>query len=210
MKIRWLGHCSFLITSDNGLRIITDPYENQMSLRWDDLDEEADVATVSHEHFDHNNVAAIRGNPQVVRETTTIEGIEFKQIPTQHGAEMSENRVFIFEIDGIKLCHCGDIGNVLTDRQATSIGKVDVLFVPVGGTYTADALSATKIYERLNARIVIPMHFSCEKMQSEIIATVDGFIEGKDNVIRIDSNEIDIRKEDLPGRTQILLMKSAN
>ena len=94
MKIQWLGHCSFLITSDSGTRIITDPYENQMGLKWDDLDEEADIVTVSHEHFDHNNVSAIRGNPAVVRETMEVKGIKFRLIPTHHGSRMGNNRVF--------------------------------------------------------------------------------------------------------------------
>ena len=210
MKIQWLGHCSFLITSDSGLRIITDPYENQMSLRWNDLDEKADVVTVSHEHFDHNNVSAIRGNPVIVRDTIEVKGIKFNMIPTFHGSGMGNNRVFCFKVDGVNICHCGDLGHMFSDDQAKAMGKVDVLFVPIGGTYTTDAEIATKIYEKLKPGIVIPMHFSCEKMTSDIIKGIDGFIKGKDNVIRLDSSEINLEAGALPTTTQIILPKSVN
>ena len=210
MKIKWVGHACFLITSDSGLRIITDPYENQLSLRWEILDEEADIVTVSHEHFDHNNVAAIRGNPEVIRESTVAQGITFKCIETQHGAQMGENRLFGFQVDGIAICHCGDLGHVVSDGQANSIGDVDVLIVPIGGTYTLDAESATSLYEKLHPRIVLPVHYSSDKMVSDIIAPIDGFLKGKKNIIRLDTSEIELTKEDLPSDTQIMLMKSQN
>jgi L-ascorbate metabolism protein UlaG (beta-lactamase superfamily) len=55
MKIKWLGHASFLITSDGGVRIITDPYGPDDRLRYGEINESAEIATVSHEHFDHGN-----------------------------------------------------------------------------------------------------------------------------------------------------------
>ena len=69
MKVKWLGHASFLITSDSGTRIITDPYETSENLTYDEIRETADIVTVSHEHSDHNNVAAVGGNPQIVKGT---------------------------------------------------------------------------------------------------------------------------------------------
>ena len=83
MKIKYLGHASFLITSDSGTRIITDPYEATEQLTYDKIEESADIVTVSHDHFDHGNVAAIKGNPEVVKETAKVKGLEFKGVPKQ-------------------------------------------------------------------------------------------------------------------------------
>ena len=86
MKIKWLGHACFVLTSDTGMKIITDPYVTGSSLSYGEIEESADIVNVSHEHGDHNNVAAVRGNPGVVRGagTVEVEGIKFKGIPTYH------------------------------------------------------------------------------------------------------------------------------
>jgi L-ascorbate metabolism protein UlaG (beta-lactamase superfamily) len=84
MKIKWLGHASFMITAETGTKIITDPYVTTEILNYGEIKESADIVTVSHEHTDHNNVAAVKGNPEVVRGTAKAKGIEFKGIPTYH------------------------------------------------------------------------------------------------------------------------------
>ena len=84
MKIKWLGHSAFLITSDNGTRIITDPYETNDTLKYGRIKETADIVTISHEHTDHNNVAAVKGNPQVVNGSTEAKGIKIRGIATAH------------------------------------------------------------------------------------------------------------------------------
>ncbi|GAJ09219.1 unnamed protein product, partial [marine sediment metagenome] len=84
MKIKWLGHASFMITSDSGIRIITDPYEPNERLKYGEIRESADIVTVSHEHGDHSNVSGVRGKPEAVRGTAKAKGIEFKGIPTYH------------------------------------------------------------------------------------------------------------------------------
>ena len=99
---------------------------------------------------------------------------------------------------------------MISDDQADSMGRIDVLLVPIGGTYTTDADTATKIYEKLKPGIVIPMHFSCQKMTSDIIKGIDGFIEGKDNVIRLDTSKIELEAGALPTTTKIYLPKSVN
>ena len=208
MKIKWLGHCCFLLTSDNGIRIITDPYENQMSLRWDDLDEEADIVTVSHEHFDHNNIKAIKGNPCVVRETNIVKGIEFRQIPTLHGANMGANRVFCFKVDGINICHLGDLGHPLTSEQTKQIDKVDLLLIPVGGYFTIDAKVATQVCDDLNPKIVIPMHYKTPKLDFPISGAED-FLKGKQNVRRLDSCETEFNSEKLPSTVEFVVLTPA-
>ncbi|MFC1981194.1 MBL fold metallo-hydrolase [Chloroflexota bacterium] len=111
MKVKWLGHASFLITSDTGTTIITDPYAPNDRLKYGEIKESADIITISHEHGDHNNVAAVGGNPEAVRGDTEVKGIEFKGIPTYHddaeGSNRGNNVIFCFEVDGVKLCHIG-------------------------------------------------------------------------------------------------------
>jgi len=109
MKIKWLGHASFLITSDTGTRIITDPYTTGGNLRYGEIKETADIVTVSHGHGDHNNVSAVQGNPALVNKAgnTEVKGVNFTGIPTAHDDEggklRGNNLIFCFEVDGIKV-----------------------------------------------------------------------------------------------------------
>lgn len=161
MKIKWLGLASFLITSDKGIKIITDPYETKGDLSYREIEESADIVTVSHDHFDHNNVAAIRDNPKIFRKIgkSDIEGIKFRGITCFHdnfeGKERGKNIISCFEVDGVKLCHLGDLGHQLSDEQISEIGPVDVLLVPVGGVFTIDAKVATELCYQLRPKIVI-------------------------------------------------------
>ena len=92
MRIRYLGHACFVITSDTGTRIIIDPYTTGENLNYGEIRESADIVTVSHDHSDHNNVAAVRGNPEVVRGTTKAKGIAFKGIPSFHDEAEGKQR----------------------------------------------------------------------------------------------------------------------
>jgi len=111
MNIKYLGHSSFLITSDTGMKIITDPYETGGGLNYGEIKESADIVTVSHDHSDHNNAAAVQDNPQVVRGAAKVKGMEFKGISTYHdeaqGGQRGKNTILCFGVDGIKVCHLG-------------------------------------------------------------------------------------------------------
>ena len=204
MKIKWLGHAAFLITSDSGIRIITDPYETSDILTYGRTEESADIVTVSHDHGDHNNVAAVQGNPQEVRGTTEAKGIKIKGIPTAHdevgGSERGSNTVFCFEVDGVNICHMGDLGHPLSNDQLTELGKVDVLLIPVGGLFTIDARTASEIGNQLKPKVIIPMHYKTDKCGLPI-NSVDEFIKGKNNVTRVDSSEIELSEGKLPADT---------
>jgi L-ascorbate metabolism protein UlaG (beta-lactamase superfamily) len=84
MKIKWLGHSAFLITSKSAVRIITDPYKPEEGLNYRNIDQAADIVTVSHEHLDHNNVNAVRGNPVVMKKSGETSGIAFKTVQVFH------------------------------------------------------------------------------------------------------------------------------
>ena len=240
MKIKWLGHASFMITSDAGTIIITDPYETGGELSYKEIKESADIVTVSHDHFDHNNVAAVQGNPAVVKgeglkwvlpsaifkasgarssipetdkDKKQIGYMRFRGIPTFHddagGSLRGSNTIFCFTVDGIRVCHLGDLGHQLGDKQVAEVGTVDILFIPVGGLYTVDAGGASQVCERLKPKVIIPMHFKTAKCGLKI-ADVDGFLQGKDNVKRLDASQAEFKQGELPTNTQIIVLKPAS
>lgn len=212
LKIKWLGHSAFLITSDTGIRIITDPYTPTARLTYGEIGESADIVTISHNHSDHNNIAAVHGNPEEVRTTAEVKGIKFKAISTFHdnsqGKERGNNTVFSFEVSGLRICHLGDLGHLLTDQQVAEIGKVDILLIPVGGNYTIDATVASQVCDQLKPGVIIPMHYKTDKCDLPI-AGVDEFLQGKREVMRLNTSEVEFKSGQLPASTQIIVLKPA-
>ena len=212
MKVKWLGHATFVITSDAGTKIITDPYTPAEKLNYGEIKESADIVTVSHDHFDHSNVASVQGNPEVVRGTAEIKGVKFNGIPTYHdeaqGEQRGSNTIFCFEVDGVKVCHLGDLGHQLTDKQVEEIGKVDILLVPVGGFYTIDATVASKVCDQLKPKVIIPMHFKTNKCAFPI-SSADEFLHEKKDISRLEASEVEFRAGELPANTKIIVLKPA-
>ncbi len=210
MKLKWLGHSAFVITSDTGIKLITDPYATDDRLSYGEIKESADIVTVSHDHSDHNNVSAIRNNPDIVRGTTEIKGIKFRGIPAYHdeakGQQRGKNTIFCFEVDGTKVCHLGDLGHTLGDKQIAEIGEVDILLIPVGGFYTIDAMAASQICDQLKPRVIIPMHYKTNKCGLPI-SGVDEFLQGKKNVSRLDASEVELKSGKLPADTQVIVLQ---
>jgi len=212
MKIKWLGHACFLITSEAGTRIITDPYATKEDLSYGEINESADIVTVSHEHADHNNVAAVLGKPEVVRGSAKVKGIDFKGVASYHdkagGSQRGKNTIFCFEVDGIRVCHLGDLGHLLSDEQIAELGRVDILLIPVGGYFTIDARVATQVCNQLKPRVIIPMHYRNDKCAFPITG-VDDFLKEKENITRLEISERVFKSEELPVSTQIIVLKSA-
>lgn len=214
MKIKYLGHAAFLTTSEEGTKIITDPYSVGGGVNYGKIQETADIVVVSHAHGDHHNVAAVRGNPQVVEGagSTTIKGIEFKGIASYHdeaqGRQRGENTIFCFAVDEVRICHLGDLGHQLEDYKIAEIGEVDILLIPVGGLYTVDAKGASQICDKLKPKVVIPMHYKTAKCVFPI-AGVEDFLKGKEKVRRLDTSEVEFKKEQLPTATEVVVLKHA-
>ncbi len=212
MKIKWLGHASFMITAETGAKIITDPYVTTETLNYGEIKESADIVTVSHEHTDHSNVSGVQGSPKVVRETAKVKEIEFRSIPTYHddseGSQRGKNTIFCFTVDGVRICHLGDLGHSLSDKQTAELGSVDILLIPVGGLYTIDAKVASQLYDRLKPKMIIPMHFKNDKCAFPI-ASVDEFLKGKEGVSRLDASEIGFKQGELPVTTKTVVLKPA-
>ncbi len=214
MKLKWLGHSCFLIISEAGLRIITDPYPQGNGLSYAPINETADIVIVSHDHFDHNNVSAVPGKPEVITGSgiKTVKGIQFKGIDTLHdesqGRERGANTIFCFSMDGIKLCHLGDLGHRLNKDQIIEIGEIDILLTPIGGFYTIDAGMASMVSDDLKPKVIIPMHCKTPKCNWPL-NTVEDFLAGKKNVKKLNSSEVEFKADKLPQITEIIVLQAA-
>jgi L-ascorbate metabolism protein UlaG (beta-lactamase superfamily) len=216
MKVKWLGHACFLLTSEAGVRIVTDPYTpGAFGLGYHPPAETADIVTVSHDHADHNNTAAVKGKPEVVRGVGVhkVKGVEIKGISTSHdeasGSQRGPNTVFCFTLDGVRVCHLGDLGHDLAAGSLAEIGPVDVLMIPVGGNFTIDANAASRVADRIAPKVVIPMHFQNERCPDFPVAAVDDFRKKRQRVRTLDASEVEIKKDDLPAETETVVLKPA-
>ncbi|MFQ6123799.1 MAG: MBL fold metallo-hydrolase [Candidatus Heimdallarchaeota archaeon] len=208
VKITWHGHACFEIKGEQ-VSVVTDPFKG-IGLPEPKLT--ADIVLSSHSHFDHGATELVEG-ARALKEfegETTIAGVPIKGVATFHdeakGAKRGKNSVYVFEVDGLRFCHLGDLGHPLTSEQLEAIGEVDVLMIPVGGTYTIDAQAATREVEKIAPKIVIPMHVKLPGL-SVGVAPVDGFLAGKSNVEKIDTNSLELTKADLPTSTIIKVLK---
>ena len=168
----------------------------------------ADICLISHDHFDHNCSRIIHGDPAVVREAgeRMVKDLKVNGISTFHdeegGAKRGRNIVFRFEMDGVSFVHLGDLGQELADGEIASLGRVDVLFIPVGGVFTINSAAARRLVERIRPKVAIPMHFQYGGL-SITISPVETFLEGipEESVLRV-GNEIEFTKDELPPQTE--------
>jgi L-ascorbate metabolism protein UlaG (beta-lactamase superfamily) len=172
MQITWYGHSCFLLTSESGYSILTDPCDQDTGYELSDL--VCDAVTISHEHHDHNCLAIVAGTPEIFR---TPGEHRAGEIPVtgfsnyhddEKGAHRGENIVFLYEIDGLKVLHLGDLGHMLSDETIKTIGSIDVLLAPIGGVYTINAKMATELADRLDAKVLIPMHYKTPALHFNI------------------------------------------
>jgi len=212
VKIRWNGHSSFSVIG-GGHQLVTDPYEPKAfggGIGYEAIDPGGvDLVTVSHDHADHNFVDPFK-KAIVVTKAGTYKDVTFDVMTTFHdenqGKQRGSNRIFCFELEGIRICHLGDLGHRLSQNQIDQLGKVDVLFVPIGGYFTIDAKAANQIVDDLKPSITFPMHYKTSKC-SFPIAEVESFLENKKHVKRINADEVEIQKETLPTAPETLVLK---
>jgi len=211
MYISWLGQSCFKIqdkTTPDGITIVTDPFDKSIGLKVPNF--EADIVTVSHDHHDHNNVSALRGNPFIInsageydRKGVMIEGVESYHDDKQ-GTKLGKNIIYRIEIDDITIVHLGDLGQILDNKQLEKIGGADILLVPVGGTYTLDAKNAVEVVSQIEPRIVIPMHYKTKNLKISLDGA-DKFIKELGLKPTIEE-KLKISKKDLPAEDMELVI----
>jgi len=198
MKIKWFGHACFLFTSAQGVKVLTDPFDEKVGYQLPQV--HADIVTSSHNHYDHNNIGMVQGPFTHINQPGSFvqDGISIVGMPTFHdnvkGAKRGPNIVYNFTIDGINICHCGDLGHVLNSEQVEKIGHVDVLLVPVGGFFTINYQEALAVKKLLNPTITIPMHYKTDAIEFPI-AGVEKFLSVVEPVRKLNEQEIELSQE---------------
>jgi len=206
LQIRWHGHACFEIT--NKVVIVTDPHDGK-SIGIPVPSVTGDIILVSHDHYDHNSVKTVeKDDSAVVRDVgrRKVEEVTIEGIPSYHdevqGGKRGSNIIFKFTVDDITFCHLGDLGHEPDEELIAKIGEVDVLFIPVGGTFTIDADGAWRTFQKINPKIVVPMHYKIPGL-SLPISDIDPFLaKSRFKVLHV-GNEIDIEKEELPDEKEI-------
>ena len=172
MNINWHGQSCFRLES-KGISILIDPFSKVIGLRPPRLND--NIILVTHDHPDHNNVGDASPESFIVRGPGEYEksGVYVQGIQSFHdnngGRERGLNTIYAIKFDEIRLCHLGDLGQFeLTDEQIETIGDVDILFIPVGGTYTIDGAKAAQIVKEIEPKIIIPMHYKIPGLSVDI------------------------------------------
>lgn len=173
MKIQWLGHSAFRLTESTGASIITDPFEAS-AVGYGMAYLPCDAITSSHGHRDHNNFRGVKGNPIIINQAGTfdVNGIAIHSVLSNHdeeeGAKRGKNIIYHFRLDGVTVCHMGDIGEPCTPELIEQLIPVNILLLPVGGNYTIDAEAAKEYVDHIMPDVVIPMHYKTKHTDYDI------------------------------------------
>jgi len=215
MEIKWHGHACFEVKGKN-VTIVFDPFAG---IGLPEPKANADIVLCSHSHRDHNNVEPVKKDDGKVFESfigsEEHKKVLVKGISTLHdsagGSQRGKNSIYVVQIDGMKLCHLGDLGHDLADEQLKSIGEVDVVFTPIAGGATIGPDIAWTIVNKLDPKIVIPMHYNLgfagapPWFSRAMPIDLEVFLEGK-NVERIKQSNFEITKEKLPKELKIMVL----
>jgi L-ascorbate metabolism protein UlaG (beta-lactamase superfamily) len=208
MDINWLGHSCFRIKGRNAA-IVTDPFPPDLGYSLGKPS--ADIVTISHPHPGHSYADGVSGDPRLVRGPGEYEisGVLIIGIATFHdndnGAKRGKNTVYLMDVDGVSVCHLGDLGHVLASDQMEQIEETDVLLLPVGGVSTINATVAAEVVRQLEPKVVVPMHYRTDTLDKGL-ATVDGFLKEMGQKEITSQPKLTLTRTNLPLTTQVVLL----
>ncbi|MBV7272719.1 MBL fold metallo-hydrolase [Clostridiaceae bacterium UIB06] len=207
MEITWLGHSSFLVEDSKGRKVLMDPFDE--SVGYPIFQGEVDIVTISHYHFDHSYTEKVKFNHIADKAGFFyLCDIPVAGIPSYHdkmqGAKRGENMIFIIEMDGYRICHLGDLGYILSEDEVKSLGKIDVLLIPIGGNYTINGKEASELAKHIDSHIIIPMHYSTAALSFQLDGLED-FLTHMKNGEKIGLNKLSIN-EKLIGENQVKIL----
>lgn len=217
MTITWYGHSCFRIqTRDSGEEVVIyiDPFDKSIGLR--PPFGQGDIVLVTHNHYDHNNVKTIKGEPFIIEGPGEyeIKGINIRGILAFHdpkeGKERGTTTIYVIESEGIRVCHFGDFGQrELTEEQLDVLDGVDILMIPVGGAFTISGEQASKIINRVDPRIAIPMHYKIPGLAVKLEG-VDNFLKVMGEEKLLPQEKLVLKKKELSQEeTKVVVMKPA-
>ena len=205
MKITYLGHASFLLETAAGTRIVTDPYAQDILPH---PVVKAHVVTTSHEHHDHCDYSQVKGDFVIVNtaKEVTFRDVKITCVPCFHdevrGKKRGPNRAYIFEADGLKVVHLGDLGEAPAPALVAACSGADALLIPVGGTYTLTGGEAAAAAKALQPKLAVPMHYRCPGHSFAVISTEEPFLEALDPDLPV--HRLDALTEPFPTGVALL------
>jgi len=208
LEIIWLGHSCFAIKGKEVV-VITDPCHPNLGYSLSKL--RADIVTLSHFHPGHCYIEAIASEFKEIRGPGEYElkGTFITGIATFHDADqgkrLGKNTVYLLEIDGMTLCHLGDLGHLPSSELMEAIGDTEILFLPVGGVSTIGGSTAAEIVRRLNPKVVIPMHYKTPDLIGDL-EPVDKFLKELGIKETVSQPKLSITRSTLPTSTQVVLL----
>ena len=224
MKLKWYGHASFLITSNSGLRIITDPYTPETS-GYMSVRDNADVVVISSDNDTfHCRADLIPGHPIIINALELAQsggkrvekGIEFAAIEAMEALnhkyhDPDQNGMYRFVVDGVSIGHMGDIGNALSEEHLKFFSDLDVLLALTGGHPTIELDDLKTMIDRTQPRMVVPMHFRTLRYKPANCFWIDKFLDyfPADEIDFPCDYETTITRELLPSKTRITVLTHA-
>jgi len=207
LTFEWYGQACFRIEDSSVL--VTDPHNGETVGLNPPPADVADLVTISHGHHDHaSGKDLVAREESVIKEepgSFTAKGVQLTGIQSYHdkekGAERGENVIFVFEMEGLRICHLGDLGHMLDEGTAEKIGSIDVLLIPVGGNYTIDGAEAVKTTEQLSPQVVIPMHYKVAGLTVDISGPEE-FLSGVGPAYEVTKRE-KLELEEMPGERRV-------
>jgi L-ascorbate metabolism protein UlaG (beta-lactamase superfamily) len=209
MDITWYGHACFRLYQ-RGASVVTDPYEKSIGYELPRL--RADIVTISHDHPGHRNAGPVRNKKLIITGPGEYEvrGVFITGIATFHdgkkGRTRGRNTIYLYDFDGLKICHLGDLGHIPSQAQVEALNSVDVLLIPVGGVSTLNAAQAAEMVSLLEPKLVVPMHYRLPSLAFKL-DPVSKFLKamGLDDVSPQET--LSVTKANLPDETQVILLK---
>lgn len=208
MEITWYGRACFRLKGRDAT-VITDPCPPATGFVAGK--HEVDLLTLSHAHADHAYTRSITAGMTLTRPGEyEYHDLLVTGVKTWHdgseGSERGENIVFAVEVDGVHICHLGDLGHLLTDEQLSELGPIDVLLVPAGGNFTISPAEAAAVVAQIEPKIVIPMHFAAEGASADLLGPETFLHELATEPIR--QPKALVTATSLPDETQVVLLEA--
>jgi L-ascorbate metabolism protein UlaG (beta-lactamase superfamily) len=208
MLIRWHGHSCFEFGCEDGT-IVVDPHDGKSIGIKAPSPASASVVLMTHDHYDHSASRVISGDfKEYLGKTGKFKcgPFEIEGFPSFHdeeqGAKRGLNTIYRFEMDGISVCHCGDLGAIPDDKVIDKIRNVDILFVPVGANYTMELPEVRTFINKVDPKVIVPMHYRVFGLCIAVLPLED-FLQmvPAENVDYV-GNEIDLSYDELPEHSE--------
>ncbi|OAI43463.1 hypothetical protein AYO41_00200 [Verrucomicrobia bacterium SCGC AG-212-E04] len=208
VRVEWLGHNCFLVTSALGTKVLLDPYDTKYLDYPVPKNLRPDVILISSEQPQVSNDELAANSPQVFRDRAAIgpftaRGLAFRGVPTsnQDASDADVNVAFVWKMDGIVFCHLGLPTGPLIPEAAAQIGRVDVLFLPVGNPYLLTDATRTQMVAQLAPRVVVPMGYANARTTRLGYAPPDAWLAAQGHPVRqLNSPVFAVARNTLPPR----------